>query len=153
MGKYEPMARYLESREDDSWTATFHEIESKLGFTLPSSAHDHRAWWSNEKGSGHSQKEGWQSAGWETREVDLHRKIVRFERVRGPRPMSGNAAHHPGDPDLWSKAELITGITDRDRLMDMALTALIRREAGKQLALLGGTMPDFQVPPRDRPAR
>ena len=63
MGKYEPLAQFLDSRNEDSWTATFEQIEAKLGFALPKSAYGYRAWWSNQQGPGHSQKEAWQAAG------------------------------------------------------------------------------------------
>lgn len=151
MGIYEPLARYLAVLNDDSWTATFDQIESKLGFGLPPSAHKYRQWWSNEQGKGHSQKEGWQSVGWETSEVDLADRRVQFRRQR-------HNASHPSvekplgpTPELWEKASRLSGIEDRDALIEAALTALIRREAGKQLIAMGGTMPDFTVPPRERP--
>lgn len=144
MGKYEPLARYLDSRKDDSWTASFDEIEAKLGFPLPKSAHDHRAWWSNQKSAGHSQKEGWQAAGWETSEVDLHRGTVRFERRSDAREDS-----KPAD-DLWDKARSISGIEADTKLMEAALTALIQREAARKLIALGGSMPEFEAAPRKR---
>lgn len=150
MGKYEPLARFLESRNEDSWTATFDQIETTLGFTLPKSAHEHRAWWSNQRGSGHSQKEGWQAAGWETRDVDLRKGVVRFERARA---RSGGRATPPDSEiaELWHKAEEISGISDRGELQRAALACFIQREAAKRLIAMGGTMPDFKPAPRERP--
>lgn len=148
MGKYEPLAAYLNSREDDSWNATFEQIETTLGFPLPISAHKHRAWWANQNGGNHSQAAGWQAAGWETADVDLNRAIVRFERRRKTGLEAGNSACHAS---LWRTAAEMTGIDDRAKLMEMALTALIHREAGKYLAEIGGTMPDAWAPLRDRP--
>jgi hypothetical protein len=148
MGKYEPLAQFLDTRNGDSWTATFHEIEKALGFPLPKSAHEYRAWWSNQQGPGHSQKEGWQAAGWETKEVNLERGVVRFERVRNQQT--------PDKPtrteldQLWRKAEDISGISDRAELEKAALTAFIQREAGRRLIEMGGTMPDAKAPPRRR---
>ena len=146
MGKYEPLAQFLGDLADDSWTATFDQIESKLGFTLPPSAAEHRAWWSNQTGPGHSQKEAWQAAGWETSEVDLKRKVVRFERRR-----NGGGAARSSRFELLRQAKDITGIADNDLLIEAGLTALIQREAGRRLAALGGTMPDAWAPPRRRP--
>lgn len=152
MGKYEPLARFLDARNEDSWTATFDEIEATLGFALPKSAHEHRAWWSNQQGPGHSQKEGWQAAGWETREVDLSRGVVRFQRA--PLEPAGrmSATARPSDIDeLWRKAREISGISDRIELERVAVTSFIQREAAKRLIAMGGTMPGFKPAPRERP--
>lgn len=145
MGKYEPLARYLESREENSWNATFAQIEERLGFPLPRSASEHRAWWSNQRNGNHSQTAGWQEAGWETREVDLRRGLVRFERA------GGNDADASQKIDLWGQAMAMSGIKDRDRLIETALTALIQREASLALVGMGGTMPDAASAPRERP--
>jgi hypothetical protein len=52
---------------------------------------------------------------------------------------------------LWQRAEEISGLSDRDALLRAALTAFIQKEAARQLAAMGGSMPDFTVPPRERP--
>ena len=148
MGKYEPLSRYLEDVDGDSWVGSFDQIERILSFGLPPSAHEYKAWWSNEKGRGHSQKEGWQSAGWETREIDLREKRVRFVRRRDKPAELGK----PSLRDLWRQAEELSGIADREELERIAVTSFIHREAGRQLAAMGGTMPDFVVPPRERPS-
>jgi len=150
MGKYEPLARYLRSRDDDSWSATFADIERALGFELPRSAREHRAWWANQKDGNHSQAAGWQTAGWETRDVDLRRGLVRFER-RSHSPVSGRPAAEAGGADLWEKAEAVTGIADRDELIERALLALIQREAAQALIRLGGSDPNAKAAPRERP--
>lgn len=54
------------------------------------------------------------------------------------------------DDDLVAKAQDYTGITEKTALIREALRALIAREAGRRLALLGGTEPDFTAPPRRR---
>lgn len=153
MGKYDPLARYLKSRPDDSWNATFAEIEAKLGTSLPRSAKEHRAWWANQTGGNHCQTAGWQDAGWATREVDLRRGVVRFERRKRGGSRQSEASSIPPRPstELWDRARRLSGIEDRDQLIEAALTALIRREAAKGLIALGGTMPDFAIPPRERP--
>lgn len=54
------------------------------------------------------------------------------------------------DDDLVAKAQDYTGITEKTALIREALRALVAREAGRRLALLGGTEPDFVAPPRRR---
>ena len=149
MGKYEPLARYLTSREDDSWNATFAQIEGKLGFSLPHRAREYRAWWSNQKDGKHSQAAGWQEAGWVTREVDLNHGIVRFERSRTGTPASAVGQGGPA-PSLWARARELSGINDRDELITAGLDALIQREAAKALIALGGSDPEAEAPPRRR---
>jgi Arc/MetJ family transcription regulator len=48
------------------------------------------------------------------------------------------------DDNLVRQAQECTGITDRTALLREALKALIHREASRQLAALGGTMPDLE---------
>lgn len=153
MGKYEPLTRYLENMSSGSWDARFADVEKVLGFPLPQSAHDYPAWWANQEG-GHSQTRGWRDAGWETGKVDLAGKRLRFVRRRRGHATPPHNARREADPQaqLWDNAQRLSGIDDRSKLIEAALTALIQREAGRQLALMGGTMPDLEVPPRDRPA-
>lgn len=146
MGKYEPLTHYLENRSGEIWEARFAEVEDVLGFPLPRSAHEYPAWWANQE-PGHSQTRGWRDAGWETGAVDLSAKKVQFRRRRAPSKPKSTAAM----PDLWKKAQDISGITDRDELIEAALTALIRREAAKRVKEMGGSMPDFSAPARERP--
>lgn len=155
MGKYDPLAHYLNSYPDNTWTATFSQVEKALGFTLPRSARQHRAWWANEKVGNHSQSAGWQEAGWETREVDLRNEIVKFERCGRPvrRSAAASASAPPArNQELWRVAATLTGIEDRDVLIEAALTALMQQYSARQLAALGGSMPDFAPAPRERTA-
>ena len=55
------------------------------------------------------------------------------------------------DDDLLEKAMRLTGITDRTPLIRESLKAIIARESARRLALLGGSMPDLELPPRRRP--
>lgn len=151
MGKYEPLTHYLENQSVEIWDANFAEVERVLGFPLPRSAHEYPAWWANQE-PGHSQTRGWRDAGWETGQIDLAAKKVRFRKVpRGVdqrlKPLKSGGSIE----DLWDKASRLSGIKDRGQLMEAALTTFIRREAAKQIAALAGTMPDFTVPPRERP--
>ncbi|HEY1057486.1 type II toxin-antitoxin system VapB family antitoxin [Limnobacter humi] len=52
------------------------------------------------------------------------------------------------DDTLLSKAEELTGTTERTELLREALRALIQRESARRLALLGGTQPGLQAVPR-----
>jgi Arc/MetJ family transcription regulator len=54
------------------------------------------------------------------------------------------------DDELVEKAQAFTGLKEKSSLVREALTALIEREAARRLALLGGSEPDFEVPPRRR---
>lgn len=54
------------------------------------------------------------------------------------------------DDELVAKAMEYTGITERGPLIRAALTALVQREAARRLAALGGSNPDFELPPRKR---
>lgn len=153
MGKYEPLTRYLERLPQESWDARFGDVEEVLGFPLPPSAHRYQAWWANQE-AGHSQTKGWREAGWETSNVDLAAKRIRFERRRRKSRPADNKEGRLADPsksELWERARRLSGIEDRDKLIEAALTALIRREAAKGLIALGGTMPDASAPPRERP--
>lgn len=54
------------------------------------------------------------------------------------------------DDELVEKAQRYTGITERSALVRKALETLVQIEAGRRLAALGGTMPDFEPGPRKR---
>jgi Arc/MetJ family transcription regulator len=54
------------------------------------------------------------------------------------------------DDDLVADAMTYSGITDRSKLIDLALDHYIKRMAAKRLIALGGTMPDLNVPVRYR---
>jgi Bacterial antitoxin of type II TA system, VapB len=56
------------------------------------------------------------------------------------------------DERLLERARELTGIQEKAALVRAGLEALIAREAGKRLALLGGTQPKLSDIPRRRPA-
>ena len=62
MSKYQPLADHLAAMSADEWRASFAEVESVLGFSLPKTASTHGTWWSNDDDKPH--KAGWLSAGW-----------------------------------------------------------------------------------------
>ncbi|GGK30224.1 type II toxin-antitoxin system VapB family antitoxin [Salinarimonas ramus] len=54
------------------------------------------------------------------------------------------------DDDLVARAKSLTGIKEHPALMREALKALVARESARRLALLGGSEPDLEAPPRRR---
>lgn len=149
MSRYQPLADFLAGKKALEWEASFAEIEAQLGFPLPKSAYTYPAWWANQTGAGHSQTRGWRSVGWRTSELDLKRRRVRFEREM--RVVGGSATAAADEQEaLVRRAQELTGIDDRDRLMSEALRALVEREAARRLARLGGIMSELEAPPRRR---
>lgn len=155
MSRYEPLAQFLAAKKGDSWEASFEEIERRLGAPLPQSAYKYPAWWANQTGPGHSQTRGWRSVGWRTCDLDLERRRVRFERegATSPSRLSARPASSQGESRaaLIARAMEASGLSDPDELIEEALRALIAREAARGLIGLGGTVPDFEAAPRERP--
>lgn len=54
------------------------------------------------------------------------------------------------DDELMAKAQQFTGLKEKSSLIHEALKALVARESGKRLALLGGSEPLLDVSPRRR---
>ncbi len=52
------------------------------------------------------------------------------------------------DDDLMARAAELSGIDERPALLREALRALIARESARRLALLGGSEPELETPPR-----
>jgi len=76
-GKYLPLYEFLRNTSDRTVRLSYSEIERLLGFKLPASAYNHKAWWSNS--FSHSQAHAWLNAGWYT-ELGYSSKDVTFER-------------------------------------------------------------------------
>lgn len=150
MSRYQPLADFLARQKGDRWDATFADIEAALGRSLPRSAYRYPAWWANQASAGHSQTQGWKSVGWRTTALDLARGRVSFERD-SPNEEKRFAGDSEGLEPLLSRAGDLTGIADRQRLLIEGLKALIVRETAMNLAALGGSMPDFVPPVRERP--
>ena len=152
MAKYDALGQHLSSLEIDDWTASFSEIERVLGFGLPASAGQYPAWWANQAGAGHSQSHAWQEAGWQTRDLNLARRNVRFCRVSSRRNARyrETAERTETRQSLAELARRFSGIEKEEDLIQEGLKALIEREAARQLAQLGGSMPDFEPGSRRR---
>lgn len=82
MSKYDPLARFLAVQETDSVTLGFDRVSEILGTNLPRSAFDYRPWWANRHDGNDAQNAGWQSVGWESKDVDMQRKLVTFFRQK-----------------------------------------------------------------------
>ncbi len=54
------------------------------------------------------------------------------------------------DDALVKRAQELTGIDEKSYLIREALKAIIAREAGRRLILLGGSQPDIEDIPRRR---
>lgn len=57
------------------------------------------------------------------------------------------------EDDLIRKAQAYTGVKEKSALIREALTQLVKREAARRLAALGGSMPELQKIPRRRMPR
>ena len=83
-GKYAPLYRHLSAKNGTDWRVSFAELEAILGFDLPKSARFYRHWWSNPKrGVARSHALAWHAAGWRTRDKDLEKETLVFERAEG----------------------------------------------------------------------
>jgi Arc/MetJ family transcription regulator len=56
------------------------------------------------------------------------------------------------DDSLLERARELTGIKEKTALVHAGLQALIAREAGKRLAVMGGKQPKMRAVPRRRSA-
>ncbi len=52
------------------------------------------------------------------------------------------------DDDLLRKAEPLSGIPERSRLLREAMQGLVARESARRLARLGGSEPQLEAPAR-----
>jgi hypothetical protein len=88
MGKYEPLSDFLRKQRTDQILLTFAEIERIVGFKLPRSAKEYRAWWSNNPSNSVMTK-AWLDAGFQSEQVDMESRQLVFRRVRRLPPVSG----------------------------------------------------------------
>lgn len=82
MDKYEGLTSFLSDADQDRIVMTFEEINDLVSGQLPDSAFKHRPWWANRTEGRGSQNLAWQSAGWETRDVNMELDEVTFVRVK-----------------------------------------------------------------------
>ncbi|MGH8513738.1 MAG: DUF7662 domain-containing protein [Gammaproteobacteria bacterium] len=82
MGKYEPLSNFLRKQTANEVKVSFEQIERIIGDKLPASAHEHRAWWSNNPNNSVMTK-AWIEAGFRSEQVDMDGRKLVFRRVRG----------------------------------------------------------------------
>jgi len=80
MAKYSALGQYLSTLNADSVTISFSEIERLIESTLPASAYNHPAYWSNERSGTHTWAHVWQAAGWRSENLDIARQSITFRR-------------------------------------------------------------------------
>lgn len=80
MSRYNALKHFLSQKTENSWTASFQEIENILNERLPKSAYQHPAWWANNASSSGRHCMSWLEAGWETSNLNLVAKNVTFLR-------------------------------------------------------------------------
>lgn len=54
------------------------------------------------------------------------------------------------DDTLIQAASEYSGVTEKSALINMALKRYVETEASRRLARMGGSQPDFELPPRRR---
>jgi hypothetical protein len=91
MGKYDPLSDFLRKQRTDQIPLTFAEIERIVGFKLPRSAKEYRAWWSNNPSNSVMTK-AWLEVGFESEQVDMENRKLVFRRVRRLPPVSGTSS-------------------------------------------------------------
>ena len=93
MSKYAPLATYLRDSGQETVPMTFGEIEQVIDAELPSSALNHRAWWSNNP-TNNVMTNAWLEAGYVTESVDMasHTLVFRKSGPYGPAPEAGGRA-------------------------------------------------------------
>ncbi|MBX9774920.1 MAG: hypothetical protein K2Y71_10975 [Xanthobacteraceae bacterium] len=81
MGKYEPLSDFLRQQAADEVSLSFEQIEQIIGNALPASAHEHRAWWSNNS-TNSVMTRAWIDAGFRSEQVDMNARKLVFRRIR-----------------------------------------------------------------------
>ena len=79
--KYRRLTELLTNAEGKPVSIYFGDIEKALGFSLPDSAREHRAFWANT--TTHSIALSWLSIGYKTVDVDIEKEMVVFEKIKG----------------------------------------------------------------------
>jgi hypothetical protein len=99
MSKYTPLAEFLKAQGSVIFSCSFSEIEDALGFKLPPSAYQHRAWWSNNPDNNVMTK-AWLAAGFETMNVNIEEHTVFFRKILPPPPPIEAASRAAGMSDV-----------------------------------------------------
>lgn len=116
--KYQPLQDYLRQRSQPEVTLTFAEIEALMGESLPSSARDKKAWWSN-RSSGGLQAKAWMEADYLVEAVDLTTEQVTFRK-----PTTVYRVDRIGDTVLW-RGELVKAFRRHLKLSQVEFAQLL----------------------------
>lgn len=81
MAKYDGPRDLLRRERRSVVTLTLARLSDAVPGGLPSSAHRHHAWWSNETAGSHVQARSWPDAGYTVTTVNLYAGSVTFERL------------------------------------------------------------------------
>ncbi len=95
--KYFLLFEYLRLHKQHEVILSIAEIEALVGQTLPPSAWNKRAWWSNRSG-GASQAKAWMEAGYHVEKLDLGTAQITFRK-----PKQSYKVEHKGDTVLWNR--------------------------------------------------
>lgn len=79
VGKYFKLGEYLKSADEDCVKLSLGKIEDLLGFDLPMSAKNHRAFWANT--ATHPISASWMSFGYEVSNVDMEIGEITFSKA------------------------------------------------------------------------
>lgn len=101
--KYQPLREFLCGSNQGEITLSFTEIETLINDTLPNSAKNNRAWWSN-RSKGALQASAWIQAGYRVKAVDFNQQQVEFQR-----PPHKYRVQMVGDTVMWN-SELIKAL-------------------------------------------
>jgi len=149
MSKYDPLTAFLRKQPYQEVLCGFGDLEKILGFALPSSARQHRAWWSN-NGSNNVMTKAWLNAGFRTRDVDMENQRLTFERLdAGPpkpdTPPRAPTSRTPDDLALVQRVlEVLRGDDEEqaDKLRRAISDALATPTAASVLDIFGSDLPE-----------
>ena len=85
MGKYEPLRNFCANQRADRDCHDVRRNRAVIGFKLPRSASEHRAWWSNNPSNSVMTK-AWLEAGYQSEQVDMENRKLVFSRTADAGP-------------------------------------------------------------------
>ena len=133
MSKYYPLEEHLSRSGGEFVSMRFGDIEDVLGFRLPSSARNYRAWWSNST-SNNAMTNAWMSAGYRSENVDMEGERLVFRRVRrAPGTDRQPISAAPGDHDEGPNANNDTSAKPERRSIVGVLEGTVTFDVGTKL--------------------
>lgn len=116
--KYQPLQNYLRRSDQSKVTLSFAQIETLMGESLPASARNQKAWWSN-RSSGGLQAKAWMEADYLVEAVDLVNQQVTFRQ-----PPTTYVVERVGGTVLWN-GELIKAFRQHLKLSQIEFAELL----------------------------